>query len=168
MLDAAVRSWPPVPPRCLRWAFPVWIPADDLDPTALRKEGGKQRSAGQEKTEAPSWNTESFVQCFCGTEPKSQARILEDAEAEGLSSRRVKRLLELAEEDGLVFRWTVGPRKTLAYATVEQPEEERRDNSKRATVESLLRDEPELSTKDVAERCDVSRQYVNRIRKKLK
>jgi len=156
-----------VPPRCLRWAFPVWVPADDLDPAALRKEGGKQRSADREKTEAPSWNTESFVQRFCETEPKSQARILEDAEAEGLSSRRVKRLLDLAEEDGLVFRWTVGPRKTLAYATVEQPEEEKRDDSKRAAVESLLRNEPELSTKDVAERCGVSRQYVNRIRKEL-
>ena len=167
VLEAAVRSWPPVPPRCLRWAFPVWMPADDLDPTALRKEGGKQRSADREKTEAPSWNAESFVQRFCGPEPKSQARILEDAEAEGLSSRRVKRLLDLAEEDGLVFRWTVGPRKTLAYATVEQPEEEKRDDSKRAAVESLLRDEPELSTKDVAERCGVSRQYVNRIRKEL-
>ena len=165
VLKAAVRSWPPVPPRCLRWAFPVWVPADDLDPAALRKEGGKQRATTQEKTEAPSWNTESFVQRFCGPEPKSQARILEDAEAEGLSSRRVKRLLDLAEEDGLVFRWTVGPRKTLAYATVEPPESEFQNS--RSMVEAVLEENPELPTKDVAERCGVSARYVQRIRREM-
>ena len=155
-----------MPPRCLRWAFPVWMPADDLDPTALKREGGK-RSAKTDDEPAVSWDAASFVAAFIDEHPKSLARILEEAESQGLSSRRIKRLLDLAEEDGLAFRWTVGPRKTLAYATVEQPEEEKRDDSKRAAVESLLRDEPELSTKVIAERCGVSRQYVNRIRKEV-
>lgn len=35
VLDAAVRSWAPLQPRCLRWEFPVWQPADDLDPELL-------------------------------------------------------------------------------------------------------------------------------------
>ena len=30
-LDAVVRSFPPVEPLALRWCFPLWLPADDLD-----------------------------------------------------------------------------------------------------------------------------------------
>jgi hypothetical protein len=117
VMEAAVRSWPPVPPRCLRWAWPVWTPADDLDPTALRKEGGK-RSAADGGQQPVSYDAAGFVGRFLAEQPKSQARILEEAEAEGLSSRRVKRLLDLAEEEGLAFRWSVGHRKTLVYATM--------------------------------------------------
>jgi hypothetical protein len=36
VLDAAVRSWAPVEPRCLRWRWPLWTVATDLDPAMLR------------------------------------------------------------------------------------------------------------------------------------
>lgn len=165
VMEAAVRSWPPVPPRCLRWAWPVWTPADDLDPTALRKEGGKRSAKSTDDEEPPSYDAAGFVGRFLTEEPKSQARILEEAEAEGLSSRRVKRLLDLAEEEGLAFRWSVGHRKTLVYATVE-PSEATPQNS-RHLVEAALREHPELSTKDLAERCGVSMRYVQQIRREL-
>ena len=165
VMEAAVRSWPPVPPRCLRWAWPVWMPADDLDPAALRKEGGKRSAKSTDDEEPPSYDAAGFVGRFLTEEPKSQARILEEAEAEGLSSRRVKRLLDLAEEEGLAFRWSVGLRKAPAYATVEQPEDQQQDDSKRAAVEAILASEPRLSTKEIAERCGVSWQYANRIRR---
>ncbi len=165
VMEAAVRSWPPREPRCLRWAWPVWMPADDLDPASLRKEGGKRSAKGGDEEEPPSYDAAGFADRFLTEEPKSQARILEEAEAEGLSSRRVKRLLDLAEEEGLIFRWSVGPRKAPAYATVEQPEAQQQDDSKRAAVEAILASEPQLSTKEVAERCGVSWQYANRIRR---
>jgi len=164
VMEAKVRSWPPRPPRCLRWAWPVWTPADDLDPTALRKEGGK-RSAADGGQQPVSYDAAGFVERFLAEQPKSQARILEEAEAEGLSSRRVKRLLDLAEEEGLAFRWTVGHRKTLVYATVE-PSEATPQNS-RYLVEAALREHPELPTKDLAERCGVSMRYVQQIRREL-
>lgn len=169
VMDAAVRSWPPRQPRCLRWAWPVWMPDDNLDPTALRKEGGRKSSGGDGAAgpETPAWTVESFVARFIGQEPKSQTRIVFDAEQAGLSSRKVARFLELAEEDGLIHRWYTGPRRTLSYATTEPPEDEQQDDSRRAAVEALLESEPGLSTKDVAERCGVSRQYVNRIRKEV-
>jgi hypothetical protein len=167
VMEAAVRSWPPLPPRCLRWAWPVWTPADDLEPSALRTEGGRRSAKGGDEEEAPSYDAAGFARRFLGEEPKSQARILEEAEAEGLSSRRVKRLLDLAEEEGLAFRWSVGPRKAPGYATVEQSQDEPQDNSKRAAVEALLASEPGLSTKDVAERCGVSPRYVRQIRREL-
>lgn len=165
VMEAAVRSWPPIPPRCLRWAWPVWMPADDLDPMALKKEGGKRSAKSSDGEEPPSYDAVGFVERFLSEEPKSQARILEEAEAEGLSSRRVKRLLDLAEEEGLAFRWTVGHRKTLVYANVE-PSEAKAQNS-RYLVETALREYPELSTKDVAERCSVSPRYVRQIRSEL-
>jgi len=168
VMDAAVRSWPPRQPRCLRWAWPVWMPDDDLDPTALRKEGGRKSSGGDSaEPETPVWTVESFVAKFIGQEPKSQTRIVFDAEQAGLSSRKVARFLELAEEDGCIHRWYTGPRRTLSYATTEPPEDDPQDDSRRAAVEALLKSEPGLSTKDVAERCGVSRQYVNRIRKEV-
>ncbi|MFH1022111.1 MAG: bifunctional DNA primase/polymerase [Planctomycetota bacterium] len=167
VMDAAVRSWPPVSPRCLRWAFPVWIPADDLDPAALRKEGGRKSSGGEDaaEPEAPAWTVDTFVTKFIGQEPKSHVRILFEAEQVGISSRKAARFLELAEEEDLVHRWHIGPRRMLSYATAEPPEDDPSDDRKRAAVEALFQSEPELSTKDVAERCGVSRQYVNRIRK---
>jgi hypothetical protein len=167
VLEAAVRSWPPVPPRCLRWAFPVWMPADDLDSSALKKEGGKKARGGAEKEEAPSYDAPGFVARFVSEEPKSVARIQEDAEAEGVSSRRVRRLLDLAEEEGLIFRRLLGPRKMPGYATIAPPAEEQQEDRKRAAVENLIRENPELPTKDIVTRCGVSKQYVNRIRREL-
>lgn len=38
VVEAAVRSFAPMKPFCLRWNFPVWTPADDLDPKDLRQE----------------------------------------------------------------------------------------------------------------------------------
>jgi hypothetical protein len=41
VLDAVMRSWQPIEPVPLRWNFPLWIYAEDIDPTALK--GGKPR-----------------------------------------------------------------------------------------------------------------------------
>lgn len=49
VLDAAVRSWPPIEPRVLRWEFPVWTLADDLDPTDLKPERPPRRKAKAEE-----------------------------------------------------------------------------------------------------------------------
>lgn len=45
VLDAAVRSFKPIEPIGLRWEFPLWVPDDGIDTTALK---GRQ-SAGEEK-----------------------------------------------------------------------------------------------------------------------
>jgi hypothetical protein len=51
VLDAAVRSFAPVEPVALRWQFPVWVPADDVDPGKLkgRLSGQEQRQAEKDK-----------------------------------------------------------------------------------------------------------------------
>lgn len=167
VMDAAVRSWPPRQPRCLRWAWPVWNPDDDLDPEALRKESSRKTKKDDDGEEPPTYDSAGFAERFLGEEPKSQARIQDETDAENLSSRRVKQLLELAEEDGLAFRWKLD-KKRSGYATRPQPEETSDDAnatpSKRRAVEDLLRTTPELTNADVAQQCGVSDRYVRRIR----
>ncbi|MCC7407529.1 MAG: AAA family ATPase [Phycisphaeraceae bacterium] len=105
VLDAAVRSWPPVGPRCLRWAFPVWSPAEDLDPEQLKGDGGKKR--GEKKD---GWTAQTFVDAFVGDRPATRSSILDKAVEAGLSHWLADRLLRSADADGLVTRLGEGKR----------------------------------------------------------
>jgi len=125
VLEAAVRSWPPVMPRCLRWAFPVWLPADDLDPTLLRSERPRRaRKAEAAVDEAeqpePTWDAERFAATFVTSKPKTRDAILAEANAVGLSDWKAERLLRRAEGLGLVHRWASGRNRPSAYANVPQ------------------------------------------------
>lgn len=126
VLEAAVRSWPPVKPRCLRWQFPVWQPADDLDPAQLKSERPKRRSSEIPDTiEPPAWTVERFTEAFLSDQPLTKAQIRDAAKDEpGLSWRRVADLLDIAESQGFVHRWQVGSAHRVLYATVPQPSDE--------------------------------------------
>ena len=45
VLDAAVRSFAPLKPFCLRWEFPIWTEASELDPNALKAEKSRRHKA---------------------------------------------------------------------------------------------------------------------------
>jgi hypothetical protein len=45
VLDAALRSFAPIEPQSLRWEFPLWLPANDVDPSQLKR----QQSRGQHR-----------------------------------------------------------------------------------------------------------------------
>lgn len=124
VLDAAVRSWPPVQSRCLRWAFPVWEPEDDLDPTLLRMEKPRKKTAPApvEEKKEDLWTPERFVETFLGEEPQCRATLLNLTGEAGLSQRQAVRLLQSAEHGGLVFRRQEGRGKPVLYAT--RPREE--------------------------------------------
>lgn len=168
VLDAAVRSWPPLPPRCLRWTFPVWQTADDLDPAKLRQEGKRRAKAEGEvnEEESPGWTPRGFVDAFIGAEPKVRDAILADANERGLSDYKAGGLLRKAEAAGLAFRWDMGHGR-FAFAIGPRPEGEVEEPSKRQDVEGLLRAEPGLSNADAAQRCGVSDRYVRRIRTEM-
>ena len=126
VLEAAVRSWPPVPPRCLRWTFPVWTPDDNLDPKRLRSERPKRtprtpettRVAGQKEQ---AWDAASFAAAFVTRDPQSRDLILASAASAGLSDWKAERLLRRAEATGVIFRWGQGRNRPSSYATVSQP-----------------------------------------------
>lgn len=105
VLDAAARSWPPVKPRCLRWNFPVWSPADDLDPEQLREGGSKKRAEKKEE-----WSPDAFVATFITDEPATRSAILSKAIAAGLSRWSADNLLRTADSDGLLLKTGEGKR----------------------------------------------------------
>jgi hypothetical protein len=74
VLEAAGRSWPPIDPLVLRWAWPVWTLASDLDPANLKSD----RPTAQNKLETikadilkslihfPNGATKTAVQGYTG------------------------------------------------------------------------------------------------------
>lgn len=107
VLDAAVRSWPPIDPTCLRWSFPVWSVDESLDPSALKNERpGKRKEPKQpERAEEPDWTVERFVESFISSEPVTVTQLRQQAvSVPRLSWRRVGELASEAERQGLIRR----------------------------------------------------------------
>ncbi|WP_430454062.1 AAA family ATPase [Rhodopirellula europaea] len=121
VLDAAVRSWPPPEPLCLRWNFPVWTPDDSLKPTDLRNDG-RPRRAKKEKPDKPVWDAESFTEAFVTEKPQTAVVIKAAAKADDVSGRRAQSLLEEAEAAGIIHRWRFGSNRKHQFATTPQPE----------------------------------------------
>ena len=123
VLDAAVRSWSPINPVCLRWAFPVWQPAHELDPTQLRKEGRRRQSREPAEPKEPKvvWTVDRFVSEFVGDEPQAKAAIVVAAEGAGLSERKAGRFLDAATAAGKIHKWGYKADRTPYYATGQQP-----------------------------------------------
>ena len=98
VLECVVRSFPPVPALALRWKFPVWELAPDLDPTALKQRGG----TGKTGPASSAWTAEQFVQKVLTDKLVGRAIVLSDAEKVGISRRRAEELLREAEARKLV------------------------------------------------------------------
>lgn len=127
VLDAAVRSWPPIEPVILRWNFPLWSIDDSLDPTNLKR-ATPRRDRTAKRIEQPAmpkpdpWTPERFVTRFISERPRLRDEILLDAASEpSLSQATAKGLLRIAEERKRIFRWSDGPHAPTRFATVEQP-----------------------------------------------
>ncbi len=125
VLEAAVRSFPPLAPRCLRWAFPVWVDAPDLDPADLLPAGGRKKPKPEQSPERapdPPWSPERFAGTFLAATPRSKACVVTLAEEAGLPARRAERLLTAALETGLAFPWAdPADRRRVTFATIRQP-----------------------------------------------
>lgn len=113
VLDAAVRSWAPVEPTCLRWNFPVYNADHALDPHALKKPKPAKKG-GQE------WTPERFAEAFVGVGPETRDNIVLKAQQLGLSQRRARALLQQAEDEGRVFRWRYAPQQAHKFASIRQ------------------------------------------------
>lgn len=129
VLDAAVRSWPPIEPLVLRWNFPVWTPAPELDPAALRqvhpRRSRSKQSAEDDRDEpAAKWDAESFVAAFVDNEPRTRESILQRAVESGLSEWKAGKLLRRAEAAGLIHRWVTARNQPISYALTPPPDGE--------------------------------------------
>ncbi|MCC6659451.1 MAG: AAA family ATPase [Phycisphaerales bacterium] len=120
VLDAAVRSWPPHESVCLRWAFPVWDVADDLDPKRLKVESPRRRPRA-ERPPPEDWTPERFVGAFMSGSPALRDEILLAA-AKDLSHAKASSMLKLAEARGLVQRVQPGPSDRVRFVVARRSE----------------------------------------------
>jgi hypothetical protein len=123
VVEAAVRSWAPMSPFCLRWQCPVWFPAPELDPSQLRSERRKARKEERTAHDPPkeTWTAESFVREFLTNQPQTKELIVARAVERGISARKADQFLILAESRALVYRWTYASKSTPhGFATTAQ------------------------------------------------
>jgi RecA-family ATPase len=90
VLEAAVRSFKPVDPLALRWSFPLWTPADDIDPAKLR---GRQTAAEQRQNERDREGMESIRERL-----RKGAATIRDLRDLGIGKERLTRLLGKLED----------------------------------------------------------------------
>lgn len=121
VLDAAVRSWPPQESVCLRWAFPVWDAADDLDPKRLKVESPRRRPRADRPSPPVDWTPERFVGAFISGGPALRDEILMAA-AKDLSHAKASSMLKLAEARGLVQRVQPGPSDRVRFVVARRSE----------------------------------------------
>jgi hypothetical protein len=122
VLQSALRSFAPMPPTGLRWTYPTWGPALDIDVTDLQRDKAKRIVDKPEEPAEEPWTPPRFTATFLTSDPRTEATILSAADLADLSERRAKRLLNAAIDAGLVHRWTYPSRRTPhRFAIIEQP-----------------------------------------------
>ena len=101
VLDAAVRSFPPVTPLVIKWQFPLWTPCGELDPAALKGRLTKnEQRQGDRDAEGIRQITDAIL--------KESATVREiRRRTGGMGKARAERLLDRMETDGRVTRNSV-------------------------------------------------------------
>ncbi|OHB79739.1 MAG: hypothetical protein A2W31_04415 [Planctomycetes bacterium RBG_16_64_10] len=100
VLDAAVRSFQPVESLALRWDFPLWQPAPDVDPGKLKTKVSRmdQRTAERDK----EGTNQILAALLDGPATARQLRA-----KTGLSRERQLRLLDRLQAAGHVIQTTI-------------------------------------------------------------
>jgi hypothetical protein len=93
VLEAAVRSFPPVEPLALRWEFPLWVPESNCDPRKLK---GKLSAKEQRQNDRDMEGIEKIMKALA--ESRATARHLRAKT--GLSKDRQQRLLDCMTSQG--------------------------------------------------------------------
>jgi hypothetical protein len=174
VLDAALRSFRPIMPICLRWSFPLWRRESGLDPAELKRptsrRGRKAATAreGRERPEKEPWTAKRFADEFITEEPRPKAAIVDDAVTAGVSRKMAGYLIEGALAKELAFEHFG---KRLASVKPNETEVETAkagskpvSSGKREAVWAALAETPDASNRQIAEKCGVTPQYVGRLR----
>jgi hypothetical protein len=121
VVDAAVRSWPPMRSFALRWMKPGWELAPELDPTKLRQPAGRRK-----KLVAPvlddippvrSWTPADFARDIVGEALTIRDDIIAKAVERGLSKTQADSLLRRAEDAGQLHRVKTGHHAPHRFTT---------------------------------------------------
>lgn len=118
VLDAVCRSWARIEPRCLRWTFPTWEPADELDPAKLkrtvRNQGGRPRKPPEQTIPAPPKMTfRQFATTYAGGDPMSKKSIVAAAVDGSIGHKQAEKFFDLAVGAGVLIESGKAGRSTL-------------------------------------------------------
>jgi hypothetical protein len=108
VVDAAVRSWPKIEPRVLRFDYPLWYQTNE-DPTELRSDNGRKPDG---------WTPERFAEECVTLGGCDGNHIAAKADEFGLSPHRVRTLRAAALGRGLI-RKSGGTRDAVWHRTAE-------------------------------------------------
>lgn len=113
VVDAAVRSFPPMDSFVIRSMKPGWALAPDLDPTLLRKPLRRGKPVTETKPlKAPPmapWSPERFAAEIVGHSRFIRDEVVARAKERGLGKGQAESLLRRAEQSHLVYRHHDGP-----------------------------------------------------------
>ncbi|MFV0442825.1 MAG: AAA family ATPase [Planctomycetaceae bacterium] len=94
VFDGAVRSWKPLEPFVMRWEFPLWTPASDADPTALK---GRRTAGDERQTKKDREGCERVMLALRTDGPMNIPRL---HTVTGFGKGRLTRLLAMIRESG--------------------------------------------------------------------
>lgn len=156
VMESAVRSWPAMEPIALQRKWPLFIPTDEVDTSALL---GVVKPSAKPK-DVP---LEEFVeQCVGLHDPCSKACVhYEAAQRFELPERKADQMLGLALERGDVVRLRIGAR--MKYV-MRRPGV---NGDKGLWTAAMLAHDPTVNAQDVADVVGVSKRYVNVVRKEM-
>ncbi len=157
VVEAAVRSWPPIQPLALRFQWPLFVPTTEVDTSALL---GAMKPKAPKVPDAP---LDDFVaQCVAVNDPCSQRSVKYEARQRfGLSERKAEETLDLAIERGLVAKIRTG-----AYISYVKNRPGVSGDKGQWTA-ALLTHDPEADPQTVAETVGATRQYVTQVRRHM-
>ncbi|MBN1341565.1 MAG: AAA family ATPase [Phycisphaerae bacterium] len=157
VLESAIRSWPPMEPRALLWQWPLFLPAHEVDTSALL-------GAEKPKSKAKEIPLDDFVEgCVAINDPCSKRSVRYEAEQRfGLSERRAYEMLDLAIERGLVARIQMGSHMRYVKSRLGL------SGDKALWTAALLARNPDADAQVIASEVGVSERYVRQIRNQNK
>lgn len=120
VVDAVVRSFPPMDSFAIRSTNPGWTLALDLDPTLLRKatRRGKQvAKATPTREPVRAWTPDAFAAEIVGREQSIRDDVIARGVARGLGKGQAESLLKRAEDAGKVHRHRDGPSTPHRFST---------------------------------------------------
>ncbi len=153
VLEAAVRSWPAMPPKALRLEWPLFVPTEEVDTSALL-------GSAKPKTKAVEVTMDEFIdECIAINDPCSKRSIqYEAAQRLQLSERRFREMLDLALERESVIKIRNGSK--IQYVK-NRPGY---TGDKAQLVAAVIAHNPDAPLLEIAEKAGVSERYLRQIR----
>ncbi len=155
VLEAAVRSWPAMQPKALYLEWPLFVPTEEVDTSALL-------GSAKPKAKPSDITLEQFVdQCVAINDPcTKQAIVYEATEHLKLSKRKASEMLGLAIERKLVAKIRAGsPGKFVKCR-------DGHSSDSALWAAALLAHDPDLDIPKTAAELGITERYLRQIRSK--